>query len=151
MVYFILDIFSDTFLDIFFCQIYLPLTLTVYDNLHQYSWLDDYVITNIDVANIVCDVYNLMILWWFMHCGKLADTVWFVDKHLTFCVVWKTSGDRVIRQQTFDILCGVENFRSPCDSSKDIWHSVWCGKLQVTVWFVNTFCVVWTSYWYRGD
>ena len=37
MVSFILDTLLDTFLDTYFGQIFCALTLTVYDNLHQYS------------------------------------------------------------------------------------------------------------------
>ena len=78
-----------------------------------------------------------------MWCGKLRVTVWFVNRHLTVCVVWKTSGHRVYHHLIFcvsstDIVCGVENFVSPCVPSFDILcfvnrHCVWCGNLQFTV------------------
>ena len=106
--------------------------------------------------------------WWLMYCGKLAVTVCTFNKHLTLCVLWNTCGHRVFRQQTFDILCGVENLRSPCVLSTNIWHCVYCGKLAVTVCIVNrhltfcgvenlrsqcvplfTFCVLWKTCGYR--
>ena len=43
---------------IFAGYIFCALTLTVYNNLHQCSRFDNCVITNIEVANIVCDVEN---------------------------------------------------------------------------------------------
>ena len=98
--------------------------------------------------DILCDVENLRsscVMW---------KTCHHVISQQTFCVVWKTSGYHVIRQQTLcnsstDILCGVENFGSPCDSSIDIWHRVYCEKHAVTVWFVKrhlTLCVLWKTY-----
>ena len=166
--------------------------------------IDNFVITNIEVANIVCDMQNMLTLWWLMHCGKLAVIVWFVDKHLTswfsmwygklrvtvwfvnrhsvwcgklrvtvwsinrhcvihqqtFCEVWKTSGHRVIHQQTLcdsstDILCGVENFGSPCDSSTYIWYFVihqqtfdsLCDveNMRLRVIRQQTFCMMWKT------
>ena len=67
---------------------------------------DNFVITNIELANIVCDMENLLTLWWLMHRGKLTD-----------------------------IVCTVENWLIS-------WFSMYRGKLRVTVWFVNTFCVM---------
>ena len=148
MVYFILDTLLDTFLDTFFGQIFCALTLTVFKNLHQYSWFDNCVITNIEVANIVYDMQNLLTLWWLMHCGKLPVTVWFVDKHLTswfsvWCgklqvTVWYVNRHLTFCVSSTDIVCGVENFRSPCDTSTDILcfvnrHCVWYGKLTIIV------------------
>ena len=90
--------------------------------------IDKFVITNIEVANIVCDVYNRLISWWLMHRGKLTVS----------CVLWTTDWYR-------GFLCDVESFGSPLVSLTDIWDSVWCWKLRVTASFVNRhlrFCVV---------
>ena len=37
--------------------------------------IDNFVITNIEFANIVCDVENLLTSLWLMHREKLADIV----------------------------------------------------------------------------
>ena len=137
MVSFILDTLLDTFLDTFFGQIFCALTLTTSDNLHQYSWFDNCVITNIEVANIVCDMQKLLTLWWLMHCGKLAVTVWFVDKHLTS---W------------FSVWCGklrvtvwfVNRHLTFCVSSTDILCDV--ESLRLCVIRQQTFCVLWKTY-----
>ena len=79
-----------------------------------------------------------------MWCGKLRVTVWFVNRHLTVCVMWKTSGHHVwcgkLRVTVWFVnrhcvYCG--KLTELCDLSTDIWDCVWCGKLAVTVWFVN--------------
>ena len=113
--------------------------------------IDNYVITNIEVANIVCDMDNWLISWWLMHCGKHAtscepticvvckscDFVWYVNRHFVWCGKHATSCDT-----STDIVCVVENMRlrvirqqtlcvvwKTCDV---VWyvnrHCVWCGK-----------------------
>ena len=149
MVSFILDILLDTFLARYFC----PLTLTVYDNLYQCSWFDNCVITDIEVANIVFDMDNLLISWWLMHRGKHATSC-----EPTICVVWKTC-DCGFRQQTFCVMW------KTCDSVVFVnRHFVWCGKhatscdtstdilcgvenMRLCVIRQQTFCVMWKSYW----
>ena len=39
---------------------------------------------------------------------------------VVYNALWKTSGNRVIRQQTFESVCDVENFGLPWDPSTDI-------------------------------
>ena len=108
--------------------------------------IDNFVITNIEVANIVCDVDNLLISWWLMHRGNLAtscepticvmwktcDSVWSVNRHSVWCGKHAT-----LCYPSSDIVCGVETLlncvwcgkhATLCDPSTDIWDSVWCGK-----------------------
>ena len=122
--------------------------------------IDNFVITNIEVANIVCDMDNWLISWWLMHRGKHAtscesticvvwkacDFVWYVNRHSVWCgkhaTLWFSSTD---------ILCGVESMRlcgfyqqtfcvvwKACDF---VWyvnrHSVYCGKLIHKIRFGN--------------
>ena len=102
------------FYRIYFCA----LTLTVYNNLHQCSWFDNCVITKIEVANIVCDVDNLLISWWLMHRGKLT-TSWF----------W------MFRRHDIGIVCTVENLLHRVYRRKltveNLLHRVYRGKLTV--------------------
>ena len=70
------------------------------------------------LAVTLCTVKNLLTSWFSMYCG------------ITFC-------HRVFRQQTFDIVCTMENFRLPCVLWKTCGHRVYCGKLAVTVCIVN--------------
>ena len=134
-----MDIYLDTLYYIFMSRIYFcALTFTVYNNLYQYSWLNNCVISNIKVANIVCGVDNLLISWFLRHCEKFTVTVCTVNKHLALCVLLKTYGHRVYRQQIFDIVycgkltdivCSVENLLLPCVLWKTYGHPVYCGKL----------------------
>ena len=88
--------------------------------------IDNCVITNIEVANIVCDVKKLAdimvinALW--KTCGHRVIRRQTFDI-VIFNVLWKTCDHRVIRQQTFEIVCGMEN----------LLHCVYCGNLRVTV------------------
>ena len=79
------------------------------------------------LAVTVCTVENLLTSWFSMYCGKLAITVCIVNRHLTLCVVWKTYGHRVYCGKltvtvctVINIVCDVENLRSPCVSSTNI-------------------------------
>ena len=124
----------------YFC----PLTLTVYNNSHQCSWLDNCVITNIEVANIVCDVDNLLISWWLMHRGKLTTSwFWMFRRHdIGFVCTVENLLHRVYRQQTFDSVCCVENL--PWKT-----YCIVCGveNLLHRVNRQQTLCVVWNTYW----
>ena len=78
-----------------------------------------------------------------MHRGKLRIIACFVNRHLRFCVVWKTSGHREFRQQTFCVVwktSGHREFRQQticvmwkaCDFAWSVNRlSVWYGKLSI--------------------
>ena len=104
---------------VYFC----PFTMTVYNNLHQCSWLNNFVITNIEVANIVCGVENLLTSWWLMHRWKLADIVCTVENLLTS---W------------FSMYRG--KLTALCEQSTNIWHCVYRGKLTALCELWQTYC-----------
>ena len=105
--------------------------------------IDNFVITNIEVANIVFDMDNWLISWWLMHRGKLTTSWFWMFRRHDIGIVCTVENllHRVYRQQTFDSVCGVENLP---------WKTYWtvCGveNLLNCVNRQQTLCVVWKTY-----
>ena len=122
---------------------------------NQIFIFDNCVITDIEVANIVCYMDNLLISYWLMHCGKLS-TLWFSSTDylcgvesfgsscvLTICVVWKAF-DSVVFVNILSVCCGKLSTVVFVNRL-----SVWCGKLSTNNFEFRVFNVPWKTYWYH--